>query len=226
MDADDYLAAVDRLAAQMAEQPLGFELFIAGLKGTSPDAEACVDFRGQVATPAELDEVVGYLEIGYFSDADPERAKAWWLFLFDINRAADRLRLVRTCALYDRNQPLFAGAPALFDSIRRREPAGTPDFELIDDRAISCVDGREIYRAGDGFAKLTPELQPRIANWARDAFPAVPRFFAAGPVGVSPRAAPHAAARGRVGSGGPEVVVDARAVSEHQDVRVLPPRGL
>ncbi len=46
MGADDYLAAVDRLVAQMAEQPLGFELFIAGLKGTSPDAEACVDFRG------------------------------------------------------------------------------------------------------------------------------------------------------------------------------------
>ncbi len=85
--------------------------------------------------------MAGYLEVGFFADADPERQKAWWLFLFDTTRMAENLALEQVCQPYARNQPLFVGAPDLFDSIRRREIAGSPDFELIDDRAVVSIEG-------------------------------------------------------------------------------------
>jgi hypothetical protein len=177
MEPDEYLAEVDRFAEQMDHQHLGFELFISGLKGTSALAEACVKFRHGIATTAELADSAHYLELGFFADPDPERQSAWWLFLLDVNAAANRISYQRICEPYAPNQPLFVGAPNLFAHIRRRDGVGSPDFELIDDRAVQCVDRSEIYRAGPGFSKLAADLHPRIANWARDNFPVAPRFL-------------------------------------------------
>lgn len=176
MDPEAYLACVDRFAAEAAQTD-EFVAVLSDLKGVSAEADACAAFRREMATQSELDGVSGHLEIGYFHDADAKCREGWWLFFFDIGYAARRLILERTCARYSLSQPLFAGAPDLFGAIRRREPGGSADLELIDDRAVACVEGSEIYRVGNGFAKLTSQLAPNIANWARDAFPTAPRFL-------------------------------------------------
>lgn len=177
MDIDTYLAEVDRLAAEADARSLELARLIEGLKGASPVAEACVDFRGEVATEAERDGVEPYLQIGFFADADPERRKAWWLFYFDIGRTLAVLGLRRACAPYAREQPLFVGASELFEAVRRREGTGSPDLELLDDRAVSCVHGSDVYEVGSGFGRLAQMLKPQIANWARDQFPQAPRFL-------------------------------------------------
>ncbi|MCA3365609.1 MAG: hypothetical protein INF79_08325 [Roseomonas sp.] len=176
MEVEQYLAEVERLAAKIDQESQSFEIYVSGLKGTSAEAEACVAFRHSMSTPAELASVVGYLEFGFFADPDIDRQKAWWLFLFDITRASTNLKLERVCQRYTAEQPLFIGAPELLNSIRRSQGTGSPDFELIDDHAVECIEHSEIYRVGAGYSKLVPELHPRILRWVRDNFPTAPRF--------------------------------------------------
>jgi hypothetical protein len=106
MEIDEYLAQVAGIADNMNRQLEGFELYVASLKGTCARAEACVAFRHALATPAELSSVAGYLEVGFFADADPERQKAWWLFLFDITRMAENVALERVCRKRGRGSTL------------------------------------------------------------------------------------------------------------------------
>jgi hypothetical protein len=178
---EEYLAAVGRFAAALEARGDGaFELFVAGLKGQSAEAEACVAFRRAIATEAELVAVTGYLEIGYFADPDETCCRAWWLFLFDVNHAGDNLQLEALCEPYRRDQPLFQGAPKLFERIRRKQSdsrSGEPDYELIEEAAVRSVDDSEVFALTPGFAKLAPQLPPQISAWARSQFPRVPRYL-------------------------------------------------
>lgn len=177
MNMEEYHERVRVFACQMLGQSNQFELFIPALISTSNEAQRCVSFRLSVAYDAELQAISCNLELGLFNDPDLERQKACWLFLADVNHAAENIRLEQICTKYLLNQPLFAGAPSLYRHIRCRETSGTPDFELIDDNALECVDDSEVYRVGTGYSKLPAELDPQIANWARKAFPNSPRFL-------------------------------------------------
>jgi hypothetical protein len=177
IDLEAYLAAVDGFAAQMDRQHQGFELFVAGLKGTSALAEDCVTFRAGVMTSEDTAEAGPLLETGFFPDPDVGRRLAWWAFCFEIVRREENLALERVCQPYAPDQPLFVGAPALLARIRRRETTGAPDFELIDDAAVTCVSRSEVYVAGPCFTKLAPSLPARIPVWARETFPKAPRFL-------------------------------------------------
>ncbi len=181
MEVEEYLAGVKRFAAELeARGDDAFELFVAGLKGQSAEAEACVTFRESMATDGELSAVEGYLEIGFFPDPDEMRRRAWWLFVFDINDARDNLVLEVVCAPYSLDQPLFQGAPRLFDHIRKRQSdadAGRPDYELIDEAEVHSVQDSEVFALPSGFAKLAPQLRPQVAAWARAEFPAAPRYL-------------------------------------------------
>lgn len=181
MTIEDYLATVRRLAAELEAQGDGaFELFVSALKGRSTEAEACVAFRLAVATEAELTAMTGYLDIGYFPDPEEITRRAWWLFMFDINHAGDNLQLEAVCEPYNRHQPLFQGAPRLFERVRRRQDddgPGEPDFELIEEAATQSVDNSEVFAIDPGYAKLAPQLHPQIPAWARSEYPAAPRYL-------------------------------------------------
>jgi hypothetical protein len=181
MEIDEYLEEVGRFAAELIRQDMAFERYVSGLKQSCPQAAARVAFRRTVSTASELDSVNGYLEIGYFTDPDRDLEKAWWLFMFDVIRASKNLELEQMCQPYVPEQPLFVGAPDLFDRIRRRADTRSRDFELIDDHAITCIEGREVYRAGAGFSKLPSQLRPDIPAWARAQFPDAPRFVRLNP---------------------------------------------
>lgn len=181
MDIEEYLNAVNGFAEDMNRKDASFELYISDLKTTSATANDCVAFRHEVATPTELASVVGYLATGLFPDPSAERRKAWWLFTFDITRASTSLALEKACEPYTQTQPLFVGAPRLFREIRSRENSGSPDFELIADRAISSVDDSEVYSVGTGYSKLVPQLHSRIPAWARKYFPHTPRYVRLNP---------------------------------------------
>lgn len=186
---DEYLIAIRQFATELEARGDGaFERFVAGLKGQSEVAEACVALRQAVATEDELASMTGYLEIGYFADPDETRRRAWWLFLFDIVHAHDNLLLEAICEPYRRDHPLFKGAPKLFDHIRRRQLndglAGEPDYELIDESAARSVGSSEVFALDlGGFAKLVPQLRPQIPAWMRSAFPAAPRYLRLDPRG-------------------------------------------
>ncbi len=181
MTIEEYLAAVRRFAAALEVRGDGaFELFVANLKGQSEEAEACVAFRRAIATETELNAASRYLEIGYFPDPDETCRRAWWLFLFDINDAGDNLLLEAACEPYDREQPLFQGAPRLFDQIRRKHHysgVGEPDYELIDETTICSIQDSEVFAVGSGFAKLASPLRPHIPAWAKSQFQSAPRYL-------------------------------------------------
>ena len=178
---EEYLAAVRRFAAELNVRGDGaFELFVAGLKGQSADAEACVAFRRAVATEAELASMTGYLDIGYFPDPDETCRRAWWLFMLDINHAGDNLELEAVCEPYRRDQPLFQGAPKLFKHIRRKQSDGgdgEPDYELIEEAAVRSVQDSEVFALNPGFAKLAPQLRAQIPALARSQFSMAPRYL-------------------------------------------------
>ena len=172
---DEYMAEVEAFAeAYLARQDGGWELFVSGLMGVSAAADACVSFWATNMTDADAAGVRPLLETGLFPDPDPDRRLGWWLLCNDIVHRAAHLALERGCEPYQRNQPLFQAVPNLFARVRRR---ATDQGDLIDDRAVACLDNSEVYQVGSGFAKLSPYLPAGIANWARADFPAAPRFL-------------------------------------------------
>lgn len=92
-------------------------------------------------------------------------------------RAYQNRALERSCALYNRCQPLFVGAPKLFDHIRKRQTNGQPDLELIDSGAVLAINDSEIYVVGPGYGKLAQQLDAQIPVWARKEFPQAPLFL-------------------------------------------------
>ena len=124
----------------------------------------------------EENDLTGYLVLGLFAEAARRRRLATFAFCFDLQHAADLLDIRRECEPYDSAQPLFVGAPNLFDRIRRGEN-GSPDLELIELDAVRSVAGSEIYRAGKGFSKLSAYLSPGIVNWAHNAFTGRPVYI-------------------------------------------------
>lgn len=177
---EEYFAAVRSFADDFVRRDDDcFEAFIMGLSGNA-EAEACVTLRLEVATRTELDTKRPFLELGYFPDPDEMRRLAWWLFYSDLVCAYENVRIEGACEPYRRDQPLFKGAPRLFDRIRRRpadKGAGSPDYELVDEAATRCVDESEVFAVDPGFARLPSDLAPRIPAWARSVFPEAPRFL-------------------------------------------------
>ncbi|KAK0341204.1 hypothetical protein LTR94_027379 [Friedmanniomyces endolithicus] len=118
-----------------------------------------------------------YLEIGFFPAPDKDRRLAWWAFAFEVCDRYQNRALERSCALYNRCQPLFVGAPKLFDHIRKRQTNGQPDLELIDSGAVLAINDSEIYVVGPGYGKLAQQLDAQIPVWARKEFPQAPLFL-------------------------------------------------
>lgn len=182
---DEYERALEVFASRYILQDDGaFEMFVVSLMD-DVEAEACLDFRGRLATDSELDEAGPKLQMGFFHQAPADRQLLWWLFYDDLAALEVRLRYRRLCAPYEKTQPLFAGSPSLFGRIRRRidksGEQGSFDFELIDDRVLQPVDDSEVMRLPRGFGKLSFPLRPDITAWARSEFPNAPRYLRLNP---------------------------------------------
>lgn len=177
MNLDEYDTLLDQFADELDLADGAWESFVSGLFESSAEATQCVTLRQAMLTDADIETCRGYLEIGYFPGADEDRRLAWWAFALELTARYESRSIERRCALYQRDQPLFVGAPKLFDEIRTREDGSGPDLELINDDAIRSIDRSEVYKVGRGFAKLPPELKPTIPIWAREAYPDAPLFL-------------------------------------------------
>ena len=176
MDLEHYFKQVEASAEEAVRQDQSAFIHLDGLMN-DPAVMACANFRGMMLTEAEITATQPLLEIGYFRGPQPLERVAWFVFSSDVNGEVVNRTLERACHRYTVEQPLFAGTPPLFNAIRQREGSGSPDFELIDEAAISCIHDSEIYHAGTGFAKLVPCLRPGIVNWAREKFPTARRYL-------------------------------------------------
>ncbi len=177
IDAEGYLAEVEHQAGQLDREFVRYEGLARELCETSTVAVACVAFRQAVMTPGDTAEAMTLVKCGYMPDLPLDQQLAWSAFIGDIIKRSQHLDLERLCQRYTPEQPLFLGAPSLFSHIRRRSQTRAPDFELIDDKAVACVDRSEVYRVAGGFSKTSPHLSNEIANWARRQFPEAPRFL-------------------------------------------------
>lgn len=178
---EDYHAATRQFAAAFrATDGEQLEAFLSELIG-DPLAEVCVDLRASLATDADREGVRGFLEIGFFAAVERERRLVWWMFNFDVGAAYANIAMEVQCEPYRITDPLFQGAPDLFHWIRRRvegdgEATGSPDNELIDERATRAIHDSEVVALSRGFGRIAGSLAPDIPSWGRNTFPAAPRF--------------------------------------------------
>jgi hypothetical protein len=183
MDFDNYYSALDSFADEIDENELLDDplLYLHRLKGSGGLADACAEFRAQMLTDSEIENVSPWFQIGYFPDRDERLRAAWWVLYQEVIYTFERRSLRRECARYQSDQPLFKGAPKLFSAIRRRAENDSPDYELIDDGAVESINESEVYQVEDGFAKLTTYLPASIPAWAREAFARAPRYLRLNP---------------------------------------------
>ena len=177
MDLDEYDRQLVGFADALDVREGNWEGYLPGLFGASQDAEDCVTLRQAMLTDQDRERCRPYLEIGFFPAPDKDRRLAWWAFAFEVCDRDQNRALERSCALYNRCQPLFVGAPKLFDHIRKRQTNGQPDLELIDSGAVLAINDSEIYVVGPGYGKLAQQLDAQIPVWARKEFPQAPLFL-------------------------------------------------
>lgn len=177
MDIDAYLKEVDHLARVSVDNGIAPQDLIEKPGNHADSVTDCIICRESLLTSQEENDLSGYLVLGLFTGRARRQRQATFAFCFDVQHAADLLTIRRQCERYDRTQALFTGAPELFDKIRTREDGGGPDLELIDLDAVQSVAGSEIYRAGQGFTRLSPYLSPGIVTWARTTYPKRPTFI-------------------------------------------------
>lgn len=176
MDLDDYFSALDAFAAAALGRSCAAHELLDELKGHDQAAMQCAQLRETMLEARESQSLSAYLEIGFFLDPSPTTRIAWYAFSNDVARIMQQRATRAACEPYDAFQPLFAAVPALFGAIRKRQGNGSPDFELIDETRLTCIDDTEVYKSGKTFARLSPYLSPRIAAWARGAYPEAPRY--------------------------------------------------
>jgi hypothetical protein len=181
MDLDHYITHVDAFADKSMQQDEAAYKLLGALMRTSVNAQDCVTFREANLIRPEIEAYTPLLETGIFPDPNPLRRLAWFAFSFDVANVASNRALEEQCRPYALDQPLFQGAPKVFEAIRRKENSGSPDYELLDENAIKCVDDSEIYRVEQGFAKLAPQLPAGLVSWGRDAHPNAQRYLRLNP---------------------------------------------
>jgi hypothetical protein len=137
----------------------------------------CLELRTQFLSESDERRLGAYFELGLFAERSPRERITAFAVAFELQHAMDVLAIERQCEDYDSSQELFAGAPSLFCKLRKKAEGGQPDYELIDATAVRPVAGSEIYKAENGYGKLTPYLNPGIVNWAREQFPAAALFI-------------------------------------------------
>lgn len=177
MGIDEYFNRVNTFARECAQSETAPHDMIESRGMGNRDIAECMKARLELITAPEAEKLNAYLEIGLFTFANnlPER-RALFALSFDIQYALDIISLKMQCTPYAPNQPLFQGAPALFNHIRKR-PNNSVDRELLDLSAIRSVSDLNIYKVDDGFSRLSHLLNPGIVNWARATYPNSPTFI-------------------------------------------------
>lgn len=176
IDAEQYLVEVERLADLVEREKIRLEALAREPLTHSAVTAECVAFRRAVMTADDIAAGRVWLECGYVPDLPRSEQQAWAALIGDVCRRSQHLALERVCARYSPEQPLFLGAPTLWQHIRQRGEGGTLDLELIGDRAVTCV-CNEIYQTSGGYSMLPPQLPAAIPTWCRKAFPDAPRYL-------------------------------------------------
>jgi hypothetical protein len=175
LDIDTYFKNVGKLAVLVTEEKLATHELINHPGQHASIVGPSLQFREELLSGEEENKLSGYLAIGYFGGRSRRERLASFAMTFEVQHEAARLSLQRLCEPYCRTQHLFQSVPSLFEAIRRREN-GNRDYELIDLAELSPVSGSEVYKAGNGFAKLCPPLSPRIVKWVKSEWPTSPTY--------------------------------------------------
>ena len=177
MGIDEYFNRVNTFARECAQSETAPHDMIESRGMGNRDIAECMKARLELITAPEAEKLNAYLEMGFFSFArELSQRRALFALSFDIQNALDIISLEMQCTPYEPNQPLFQGAPALFNHIRKR-PNNSVDRELLDLSAIRSVSDLNIYKVDDGFSRLSHLLNPGIVNWARATYPNSPTFI-------------------------------------------------
>jgi hypothetical protein len=82
------------------------------------------DIDSLVVTEEDLDHVAGYLKTGYLRRFEPASRVAAFLCVLDLEDKLSLARWRRSCASYQKEQPLFVASPQLLD--QTYPPLGLP----------------------------------------------------------------------------------------------------
>lgn len=137
-----------------------------------------IRLRREFICDADETKCKGHLELGYFEDISELDKVASWTVVFEASDEFKKISYRRACKEYKTDDPLFLGDPDLYQSIRKKEETGTPDFELID---IASVDfsgyPNEVVKTTKGFARLCSDLDAIIVRVSRAKWPSARTFI-------------------------------------------------
>jgi hypothetical protein len=175
IDIDVYYDRVTRLAREI--EPLSettFEILGSRHRAGERTVVDCVDFRRAMLSDVDRRKLNFWLEFGFFRDRLPTDVRlAGYAFASEVAEEVQRLRMRTLCAPYRRSDPLFAGAPPLWNSLR--------DGELIDFTALRQQHGSEVVAVPGGYGKIPGELDPHLVAWLSRVHPELPFFVRLAP---------------------------------------------
>jgi hypothetical protein len=165
IDIETYLDRIASLAREF--EPMSetcIEILGMRHREDDPAVVECVEFRRTMLSDTDRRTLKGWLEFGFFRDDLPTDVRlAGFALAFEVAEEVRRLTMRTLCAPYRREDPLFAGAPALWNSRR--------DDELIDFAALRQEQGSEVVAVPGGFGKIPGELDPHLVALLSRAYP-------------------------------------------------------
>lgn len=173
MEIDEYYAALDQLEQESTKSGLVIHEFLESLIKERDDINELISFRKSFIGAKELEEVRGYLALGFFRKYQGIDRATCFVICFELEEIHIKNNWRRHCEDYNLKQPLFANAPELFGYIL--------NGDLIDRTALTQINDSEILQFTGGFTYLDYSLNPLIASWAICNFPDSKIYLRANP---------------------------------------------
>lgn len=174
MDIEKYYQTLDQLADECLKSGLSTHDFIEDtIKTKRNSIDELITFRRSFIGAKELDEVRGYLAIGFFREYNGIERTTCFVICFELGDIATKKSWKQRCETYNASQTLFTKAPDLLKHVL--------NDDLIDKTALTQINDSEILQFTGGYTYLDYSLNPLIASWTINNFPDKKIYLRANP---------------------------------------------
>lgn len=163
MEINDYYNVLEEIADKCLNEKISIQDCLQfWIENENSLLQEIIEFRKQFVTSKELDEIRGYLEIGFFNEFKGVERVTCFVICFEAEEIATKKSWRQRCEVYNASHPLFQKAPHLLEHVL--------NGDLIDTTVIQQRNDCEILEFEGGFTYLDSTINPLIVSWAFDNF--------------------------------------------------------
>jgi hypothetical protein len=184
LELDEYFCVLDELAGiAVNARVTALRLFEEQGEPARQLITKCLEIRKLLANKGDREWVEGYLDTGLLSQLQTTDRMAGLLCVRDLDSRVALAELRRSCAPYDRSQPLFVAAPYLWDWTH---PRGKKERELVHCKSLVWGRSGQLVDFGSVQARPHPLLLRGLLAWLRQYFPPQHLYIRLDPYDVGP----------------------------------------